>query len=270
MGFDSMKTKRLFAVFAMIGMVGAGLVAGMPKASAQDTSVLSGQLIRGATFPSVYYMGADGFRYPFPNDKTFFTWYTDFSDVVWISDAQLAEIPLGDANITYKPGVKLIKINSDARTFAIEKGGVIRHIETEEIAAELYGANWSQKVDDVPDVFWSSYTVGEPVSSPDDYDATDAENSVTDINDDKDMIAPEVISITNTGFAPREVEISSGQTVRFTNNDTTKHSIVAESGTWGSGTLDPGESFVRRFEEAGAESFYDGYDETSTGSVVIE
>jgi len=34
---------------------------------------------------AVYYLGADGKRYVFPNEKTFSTWYSDFSGVQEVS-----------------------------------------------------------------------------------------------------------------------------------------------------------------------------------------
>ncbi|KKW30686.1 MAG: hypothetical protein UY72_C0005G0002 [Candidatus Uhrbacteria bacterium GW2011_GWD2_52_7] len=108
------------------------------------TSVSSGDVIRGESFSAVYYMGADGFRYVFPNDKTYFTWYEDFDDVVWITDAQLADIQIG-GNVTYKPGVKMIKINTDPRVYVVTKGGVLHHVDDEATATSMYGSSWNRK-----------------------------------------------------------------------------------------------------------------------------
>jgi plastocyanin len=103
-----------------------------------------------------------------------------------------------------------------------------------------------------------------------DYDATSARNSVSTINEDKDMVEPELVSITASGFVPQEVNVTAGRTVRFTNNDSIAHSIVADDLSWGSGTLQPDESFVRRFSDRGVAGFSDGHDESITGAVVIE
>lgn len=122
-------------------------------------------LIR-ASLPTVYYCGTDGKRYGFPNEKTYFTWYSDFSKVVTISDAQLASIPLA-GNVTYRPGVRLVKIASDPKTYAVSRGGLLRWVESEAIAISLYGSTWNKFIDDVPDVFFTNYKVGISISELD-------------------------------------------------------------------------------------------------------
>src|SRR3990170_2304691 len=64
----------------------------------------SGSLVK-ASLPAVYYVGGDGKRYVFPNEKTYKTWYADFSLVQTITDAELAAMAIG-GNVTYKPGVR--------------------------------------------------------------------------------------------------------------------------------------------------------------------
>jgi hypothetical protein len=124
----------------------------------------SGTLVKGASNSAVYYCGSDGKRYVFPNDKAYFSWYANFSAVTTISDAALGSVLIG-GNVTYRPGVKLVKINTDPKVYAIAKGGVLRWVQTEAIAASLYGNDWNTKVDDISDAFFVNYTVGEPISS---------------------------------------------------------------------------------------------------------
>lgn len=121
----------------------------------------AGALIR-ASLPAVYYCGADGKRYVFPNEKTFKTWYSDFSGVQRITDAELAAIPLG-GNATYKPGVRMIKVQSDPRVYVVAHGGVLRNIPSEAAAVTLYGAAWATMVDDIPDGFFVNYSLGTPL-----------------------------------------------------------------------------------------------------------
>ena len=118
---------RLSAAFLTLSMIGS---AALPLASQAATSSAfnSGDLIKGSG-STVYYFGANGRRFVFPNEKTYFTWYTDFSRVVQIPDGQLAAIPLG-GNVTYRPGRKMIKITTDPRVFVVEQGGVLRHVST--------------------------------------------------------------------------------------------------------------------------------------------
>ena len=136
----------------------------LPTASLPSGTVTchSNSLIKSLSSSGVYYCGRDGFRYVFPNEKTYSTWYTDFAGVIIVSETDLAAIPLG-GNVTYRPGVRMVKITTDPKVYAVAPGGVLRPIASEAVAAALYGPNWNQLIDDVPDAFFVNYTVGEPI-----------------------------------------------------------------------------------------------------------
>ncbi len=241
---------------------------------AQAVTISSGDLIRGTTFSAVYYMGLDGMRYVFPNEKTYKTWYSDasgnpdFSDVVVISDAALADIQLG-GNVTYKPAVRMVKINSDAKVYFVTDGGTLRPVASEAAARAMYGADWNKKIDDVPDAFFGSYTLSTNDVSESETSLISADFADT-INEDKSLLAPKDIRITSSGYSPIDVTICVGQNVRFTNADTTKHTATADDLTWGSGTMQAGDTFIRKFREEGTVTFYDGYDSTNTGAIFVE
>lgn len=122
----------------------------------------SGSLVKSKTNAAVYYCGADGKRYAFPNDRVYFSWYADFKGVATIADAQLAAVPLGGL-VTYRPGVKMVKIVSLPNVYAVERGGTLRWVQTPAIAESLYGMAWNKNVDDISDAFFTSYRFGEPV-----------------------------------------------------------------------------------------------------------
>lgn len=148
---------------------------------ASAATINTGDLIK-ASGPAVYYYAADGKRYVFPNEKTYFTWYSGFSSVKTITDAELAAIMIG-GNVTYRPGVKMVKITTDPKVYAVAKGGKLRHVPTEACAVTLYGANWKTMIEDVPDGFFVNYTVGTAINgSCSDFDKTAEMNSAPDIN----------------------------------------------------------------------------------------
>ncbi|MBD3251560.1 hypothetical protein GF380_03870 [Candidatus Uhrbacteria bacterium] len=131
---------------------------------AQAATLSPGDLIK-ASGPAVYYYAADGKRYVFPNEKTYFSWYSDFSSVMTITDAELAAIMIG-GNVTIRPGTKLVKITTDPKTYAVStRCGMLHWIETETIAQDLYGSDWNQRIVDVPDAFFVDYTVGASLST---------------------------------------------------------------------------------------------------------
>ncbi len=156
-------TKRTLtvAVAAATILWSVGFAALVPQTA---SAAMYGDLIRGATLSTVYYYGSDGQRYSFPNEKTFFSWYNDFSGVKMISDAELANITLA-GNVVYRPGSRWIKITSDNKVYAVARDGKVQWVESEAAAKGLAGDNWNQFIDDVPDVFFVDYTVGNSLIS---------------------------------------------------------------------------------------------------------
>jgi putative peptidoglycan binding protein len=131
----------------------------------------SGTLIKGSLDPVYLYTG-DVKRHVFPSRGTYDSYYDgDFSKVKKISDLQLSEIALG-SNMTYKPGVRMIKIQSDPKVYAVDNGAVLRWVTTEAVATQLYGADWAKFIDDVSPAFFTDYSIGQPLNSASDFPAT--------------------------------------------------------------------------------------------------
>jgi hypothetical protein len=126
---------------------------------ATKAAATPGSLIKQAGDPAVYYLGTDMKLYGFPNAKTYFSWYQDFSGITTVSAAEIATYPPSGKNVTIRPGTKLIKITTDPKVYAVEPSGVLRQIGSEAIAIALYGDNWATRVVDVPIVFFGNYTV---------------------------------------------------------------------------------------------------------------
>ena len=124
----------------------------------------TGRLIKGSA-SAVYWYSNDGKRYVFPNEKTYKTWFPDFSGVVTVTDSELASVALG-GNVTYRPGVKMVKIQSDPKTYAVDAGGTLRWVKSESVAAALYGSAWNfTSVEDLSDAFFVNYRVGADIDS---------------------------------------------------------------------------------------------------------
>lgn len=146
-------------------------------------------VIKG-TLPALYWYAVDGKRYVIPNEKTFRTWFPvgeDCPSVRQISDADLASVAIG-GNVTYRPGVRLIKIMSDPKVYAVSKGGVLRWVTTEPLLAAIYGPTWQTYVDDLSDAFFVSYFSGLDIVSASDYDRLAAMASAPTIDHDKGLL----------------------------------------------------------------------------------
>ena len=113
---------------------------------------------------AVYYYAINGKRYVFPNENVYFTWYPNFANVRVIPLDQMSLVPIG-GNVTYKAGSKLVKVQTDSKTYLPTKGGVLRWVTTEDVARGLFGANWNTLVDDISEAFYVNYTFGTPITS---------------------------------------------------------------------------------------------------------
>ncbi len=235
----------------------------------KPVTLQAGDLIRGESYSAVYYYGTDGFRYVFPNSKIYFTWYQNFDSVKWLSDADLTTIQIG-GNVTYKPGVKMIKINSDSKVYAVGAGGTLRAIPSEAVALALYGATWNKQIDDLPDGFFGNYKMGSSLESASSFSVNgEKADANAGISADKNLKAATTVTISSSGYSPITVTITAGTAVRFVNNDSAKHSASGDDTTWGTGTLSAGGNFARYFKTAGTYTFHDAYG-NYTGTIIVQ
>lgn len=165
-------------------------------------SSFEGKVIKRKGQSSLYYVSSDGKRYVFPNDKTYHSWYSDFSGIVELDDTQLAQMPLG-GNVVYRPGVVLVKIQTDPKVYAVSKGGILRWVKTEELAKKLYGRSWSLLVDDIPDSFFVNYVVGLAIDSESSFDPDDEEVTAATVEENRAAKKAERARKEKTSFCER-------------------------------------------------------------------
>src|SRR3989339_1181832 len=148
----------LATVFTMSGSL-------LPSAKAAGNYGAGSLLAKANTAgAAVYYIGNDGKKYVFPDMKTYFTWYENFDAVVKVSVTELDLYTNGGA-VTVRPGTKLVKTSDTAKVFAIEPGGIARHIPTAAIASSLFAANWASRVVDLIPGFFTTYPEGTALST---------------------------------------------------------------------------------------------------------
>jgi hypothetical protein len=119
------------------------------------TPVSPGDYIKSPFFSTVYYVTEDLTRRPFLNEATYFTWQDSFDGIKAVTDATLTTMTLAGP-ILPKPGVRLVKIESDARVFEVIENPddyyrpILRWIPSEIAAIERFGTNWAKNVMDLP------------------------------------------------------------------------------------------------------------------------
>ncbi|MBI4457583.1 hypothetical protein HY633_01310 [Candidatus Uhrbacteria bacterium] len=134
----------------------------LPPPPDKKLPCVGGSLIKSSDDRAVYYCGKDGRRYVFPNPHVYSSWFSDFTGVKVITPEEMAKVPIG-GNVAYKPGVRMVKIQTDPKVYAIARDGNLRWVKSEASAKRLYGADWNKMIDDVPDAFFFNYKIGEAI-----------------------------------------------------------------------------------------------------------
>ena len=78
------------------------------------------------------------------------------------------------------------------------------------------------------------------------------------------------VNIKDLAFSPATVRIKVGQTVEWANGDPLAHTVTADNKSWGSGFLNQGGRFTRRFTAAGAFPYHCEPHPQMKGSVIVE
>src|SRR3989338_5231848 len=151
--------KKLFTVAVSV-MTVFGVVGFVPMGA---KAAVAGDLIKMAGNSAVYYFDGTK-RYVFPQENVYKSWYKDFSGVQTVSQSDLQSYPIG-GNVTMRPGTWMVKITTDPKVYAVEPGGVLRHVDSESRALALWGANWNKMIVDVSDAFFVNYSTGTALSS---------------------------------------------------------------------------------------------------------
>jgi plastocyanin len=78
------------------------------------------------------------------------------------------------------------------------------------------------------------------------------------------------VSIANFAFAPADLTVKAGDTVKWTNNDSVAHTITSDSGAFESGNLDPGASYSFTFKAPGAFAYHCGVHPSMTAKITVQ
>lgn len=133
-----------------------GLGAIVPVASAAYTPA-TGDLIKTATNPAVYYIDSTGARRLFSTRNTFGTWYNNFNGLKVISQADFDTLQSG-ANVVARPGVNLVKFDNSGAIYAVSAGAVLHVIPSSAVASALYGSAWASRVITIQSSFEANYS----------------------------------------------------------------------------------------------------------------
>jgi hypothetical protein len=144
-----------------------------------------GKLYKNRIGSGVFYCGIDEQLHVFLTEKTFYSWFKNFSGLTVLTPPEFQKIPQGAPMMT-RPGM-LIKKQGDPKVYVVQyewnlvgrnylRQKVRRWINSETVAIALFGSDWNQKIAIVPEaeirIFDtedgkpnSRYKVGKDISS---------------------------------------------------------------------------------------------------------
>ena len=76
-------------------------------------------------------------------------------------------------------------------------------------------------------------------------------------------------TIQNFAFSPNPLTIAPGSTVIWTNRDGAPHTVTADDGSWGSGTLRQGGTYSQVFTSPGSYPYHCAIHPSMKGAVVV-
>lgn len=227
---------------------------------------------------AVYYFGADGKRYVFPTEKTYKTWYPDYSTVKTTTPEILAGIPIG-GNVTYRAGIRLVKITTDPKVYAVSKNGILRPVTSEAVATALFGANWNQQIDDLPDPFFVNYRVGSTIGLASDYNRAGVTAAAPNIGVDKLLLPPPYGHVdirSNIGFTPSEITVAKGTAVTWISLDNSVPTVASDPHpthtdipNFQTTTLQMGQSWSFTFNQSGTFNYHNHNFPDERGKVIV-
>ena len=89
---------------------------------------------------------------------------SDFSKIIIVDREFLAKYPIGK-NVTYRPGLNLVKFPTSPRVYVVQADAILRHIKDEAEAVRLFGSTWTKDVHDLSDTAYGDYTFGDELGS---------------------------------------------------------------------------------------------------------
>jgi len=85
-------------------------------------------------------------------------------------------------------------------------------------------------------------------------------------------IPADSVNISSVNFAPHTLDVTTGTTVTWTNNDTAPHSVTSDTaGLFDSGPIQPGAKFTFTFSQAGSFPYHSNNEANKyTGTITVK
>lgn len=83
-------------------------------------------------------------------------------------------------------------------------------------------------------------------------------------------VSTDSVNVFNYAFVPANIIVKAGTTVTWTNKDTMIHTVISDSGVFGSGTLAQNAQFTYVFAKPGTYKYHCSVHQSKKGTVIVE
>jgi plastocyanin len=95
-------------------------------------------------------------------------------------------------------------------------------------------------------------------------------NSSTGNSSNSSMNMPNMVTIQNFAFSPATTTVKAGTKVTWTNQDSTTHHVVSDTGAFDSGNLNSGQSYSFTFNKTGSYPYHCSIHPSMTGTIIVQ
>ncbi len=149
---------------------------------------------------AIWYYGCDGKKYLFSYLGAFESWFGKGAGhcciVRTVSDEVFQTIPRGlmaGGKVCYRPGGKRILLTTQTdgmiwdTLFVVSKGCILRELASEQVAKDLFGADWKDMIEVIPLAHYYNYFAGPLIKSKAEYDPVKEQESALTIDQNQNL-----------------------------------------------------------------------------------
>lgn len=135
---------------------------------ARAVDIEAGRVVTAEGLP-LYYVGFDKRLHPFPSTATYHSWFSNFTDILYVGRGTLSEYQIG-SSVCIRPGTWLVRFRGFSEVYAVEPGCRLRKLRSDVEAYVLFGSAWERRVvslDAVERAFYRVWNFDDPRSAID-------------------------------------------------------------------------------------------------------
>lgn len=124
----------------------------------------AGTLIKSTDSSDVFYLQNQN-KYLLPDEKVFFSWFEGFENVVEVGPELLSSFDTQKQAFPSPVNTLIKKRKGNKVYLPVNRGYTLRWLKNEQIAKEIIGLNWSNRIVELSEDEFSNYCIGEPINN---------------------------------------------------------------------------------------------------------